>query len=273
MLWTSTDGGATFTRSLPPLPAGTTMAVPKRIQYDPAKTMLAGLATTSGGETRAAIWESTDAGATWSSFLLDTPAGWLHAEVTDLAIDGSCAVLLGRSWDGLGNETPTLWEWNGSTSTPHDLNELVSGTPSLQLVTAARVVCEGDTLTIVGTGRVPAGRAVAGGHAYVLRSTVGGANDVPFVAGAATVTAAPNPFTEETRFSFDLPHDGSVRVTIYDTLGRFVTTIEEGRRVAGPQTVTWSGRNSAGRAVVPGVYYAQVTAGQRIGTVKIVRWR
>jgi hypothetical protein len=57
----------------------------------------------------------------------------------------------------------------------------------------------------------------------------------------------PNPFNPSTSIRFALPEAMSVRVEVYDVLGRLVTTLASGRFEAGTHTVSWdSGRLSSG---------------------------
>jgi surface protein len=57
----------------------------------------------------------------------------------------------------------------------------------------------------------------------------------------------PNPFNPSTSIRFALPEAMSVRVEVYDVLGRLVTTLASGRFEAGTHTVSWdAGRLSSG---------------------------
>ncbi|WP_457652289.1 FlgD immunoglobulin-like domain containing protein, partial [Rhodocaloribacter sp.] len=76
----------------------------------------------------------------------------------------------------------------------------------------------------------------------------------------------PNPFNPQTRIVFALPEASSVRLTVYDVLGREVVTLAAGRREAGRYAVTWNGRNAAGSAVPSGVYLYRIEAGSFVET-------
>lgn len=57
----------------------------------------------------------------------------------------------------------------------------------------------------------------------------------------------PNPFNPSTSIRFALPEAMSVRVEVYDVIGRLVTTLASGRFEAGTHTVNWdAGRSSSG---------------------------
>jgi len=67
----------------------------------------------------------------------------------------------------------------------------------------------------------------------------------------------PNPFNPTTSISFSVPRDGRATIRVYDSAGRFVTTLFDEVVSAGPITppVEWDGTDDAGRPVSSGVYY------------------
>jgi len=78
--------------------------------------------------------------------------------------------------------------------------------------------------------------------------------------GQLLLESAPNPFRETTRVSFVIPGERSVpvRVSVHDAAGRLVAVLDEGERTPGTATVSWSGRDSRGRSVAPGVYFCRL---------------
>jgi aminopeptidase N len=64
----------------------------------------------------------------------------------------------------------------------------------------------------------------------------------------------PNPFNAGTTISFHLPSRASIRLEVFDLLGRRVATLAQGRWEPGPHTVTWLGRRDDGTPVASGVY-------------------
>lgn len=81
--------------------------------------------------------------------------------------------------------------------------------------------------------------------------------------------AGPNPFNPRTTIRFDLPAAGSVRLAVHDVAGRLVRVLVEGERVAGSCEAVWDGRDETGRAMASGSYFARLSAGGRVGTVKM----
>ncbi len=71
----------------------------------------------------------------------------------------------------------------------------------------------------------------------------------------------PNPLSRGgvTTIHYSLGQAGEVRIRILDAAGRLVRTMEE-RGSAGTNSVTWGGRDGAGRRVAGGVYFYEIRA-------------
>jgi hypothetical protein len=70
----------------------------------------------------------------------------------------------------------------------------------------------------------------------------------------------PNPFNPSTTIRFGLPSAASVRLTVYDALGREVRTLLDQEHAAGYVTVTWDGVNNSGVSVSSGIYFYRIQA-------------
>ncbi len=81
----------------------------------------------------------------------------------------------------------------------------------------------------------------------------------------------PNPFSASTTLKYALPEATSVELTIYDILGRRVTTLVHGEKPAGNHVLVWDGRTGHGNALAPGLYLARFTAGNFSESVTITR--
>jgi hypothetical protein len=78
----------------------------------------------------------------------------------------------------------------------------------------------------------------------------------------------PNPFNPTTTISFDLSHTIRARVTVYDVMGREVSTVVDEVMNAGEHTVEFDG------SVLPsGIYFARLTVGSQMMTRKMVLLR
>ena len=85
----------------------------------------------------------------------------------------------------------------------------------------------------------------------------------------------PNPFNPETWIPYRLAQDADVKLTIYDTVGQVVRTIDVGHRVAAvyesrSKAIYWDGRNTVGETVSSGVYFYQLQAGSESFLRKMV---
>lgn len=76
---------------------------------------------------------------------------------------------------------------------------------------------------------------------------------------------SPNPFNPSTTLSYELPTTSHVSLKVYDTTGRLVTTLVDGRQEAGSHQVTFDGSGLAS-----GPYLAKLTAGDFAAVQKLV---
>ena len=71
----------------------------------------------------------------------------------------------------------------------------------------------------------------------------------------------PNPFNTATTIRFEMPQQETVRLTVYDLLGRAIRTLHDGPLEAGRHRIVWDGRSDARRPVATGVYFYRIEAG------------
>ena len=64
----------------------------------------------------------------------------------------------------------------------------------------------------------------------------------------------PNPFNPSTIIQFAIPNRQTVRLIVYDLLGRKIRTLVDDEVEAGRHTVTWDGKNELGQSVSSGLY-------------------
>ncbi len=106
-----------------------------------------------------------------------------------------------------------------------------------------------------------------------FRSTGGPAVALPSV--ATLMGSAPSPFRSSTRVEFAVPAGParSWRLTVHDVTGRRVTELGAGRAEAGIHSVSWNGRDAAGRPVSAGIYLYRLEVGSEVATGKVVHLR
>ena len=85
----------------------------------------------------------------------------------------------------------------------------------------------------------------------------------------------PNPFNPETWIPYRLAEDAFVTLTIYDTAGQVVRTLEVGHRIASAyenrsKAIYWDGRNDVGEQVASGVYFYTLSAGEYSATRRML---
>jgi endonuclease/exonuclease/phosphatase family metal-dependent hydrolase len=86
-------------------------------------------------------------------------------------------------------------------------------------------------------------------------------------------SVAPNPFRASTTIRFGMRQAGPAELRIYDVRGREVRTLLAGQHSAGVHARVWDGRDAAGLALAPGIYFARYTSGGGVETQKLVRLR
>ena len=74
----------------------------------------------------------------------------------------------------------------------------------------------------------------------------------------------PNPFNAGTRIAYAVAEAGSVKLEVYDALGRPVATLVSGRREAGPHAVLWDGTVSEGVRAAAGVYFSRLSTARGV---------
>jgi hypothetical protein len=85
--------------------------------------------------------------------------------------------------------------------------------------------------------------------------------------------AAPNPFREATRITFELPRDGAARLAVYDVSGRLVRVLLDGPAGAGRRVLSWDARDGAGRRAAAGTYFYRLDAAGTRATRRVVLLR
>ena len=80
----------------------------------------------------------------------------------------------------------------------------------------------------------------------------------------------PNPFNPVTNLSYDLPENAMVNITIYDMMGRIVSTLVNENQSAGYKALRWNATNNTGQPVSAGVYIYTIQAGDFNKTKKMI---
>jgi hypothetical protein len=89
--------------------------------------------------------------------------------------------------------------------------------------------------------------------------------------GQNDLTLFPNPFRESTTIRYSISSPGRVSLQLFDVAGRRIHDLVETFQDEGEHRVTWNGIDSAGRPVVPGVYFYRLEGPAISRTGKLVR--
>lgn len=65
----------------------------------------------------------------------------------------------------------------------------------------------------------------------------------------------PNPFNPNTMIKYELPVESSVKLKIFDVLGREIATLFDGIQAPGSKSANWDSKDSFGRNVGSGIYF------------------
>jgi parallel beta-helix repeat protein len=114
------------------------------------------------------------------------------------------------------------------------------------------------------------GRVSVEGHGGIL-ALEGASVDGAAGQAAFRTWISPNPSTREVAIRFALPHESTVRVSVYDATGRLIAVVVDDEvRPAGNGTSVWNGYSWTGSQVSPGVYFIRVMACGRSDTHRVV---
>jgi hypothetical protein len=80
----------------------------------------------------------------------------------------------------------------------------------------------------------------------------------------------PNPFNPTTNIEFAIPQHETVKLEVYDILGRLVTTLANSDMPAGTYKVIWNGKDSNGQSVATGLYLYRLQAGSFTSVKKML---
>jgi hypothetical protein len=101
--------------------------------------------------------------------------------------------------------------------------------------------------------------AITTGSPRVLQSVISGFQSFPVNEQPESFQIYqnyPNPFNEMTWIRYSLAEPGEFFISIFDILGREVRTLASGAGEPGYYITIWNGRNSEGKSVGSGAYFA-----------------
>ena len=78
----------------------------------------------------------------------------------------------------------------------------------------------------------------------------------------------PNPFSQSTAISYQLPVIGKIVLKVYDIIGQEARTLINEKQAAGKHSVVWDGKDNSGRLISEGVYFYQIKFDDNIPVTK-----
>jgi hypothetical protein len=88
--------------------------------------------------------------------------------------------------------------------------------------------------------------------------------------GHSLESGYPNPFTGSASIKFSIPSKEKVRLEIYDIRGILVSSLVDSDYLdKGSYDVRWDGTNNTGEKVEGGVYFARLTTGKFMKSIKL----
>ncbi|MCP4293742.1 MAG: S8 family serine peptidase [bacterium] len=186
-----------------------------------------------------------------------------HTYIGDLSVQlisptGQIVNLHDRS-GGSANDIIGNWPMTLTVDGPGSLNDYIGISNSGTWVLAIADHAGSDTGTLVSWG-----------INFTIPGTVSGVDGEALPAVTRLNPNVPNPFNPMTKISFDLAHNGSVRLGIFNLRGHLVRHLISEEMVAGRHTVRWDGRDDGGRSVSSGVYLYRLESGADIQERKML---
>ncbi|MDL1876786.1 T9SS type A sorting domain-containing protein [Cytophagia bacterium CHB2] len=80
----------------------------------------------------------------------------------------------------------------------------------------------------------------------------------------------PNPFNPSTTISYSVVQAGDVELTIFNALGQAVRRLVNERKSAGEYSLSWDGRDDAGRQLSSGSYFYRLKVGEAVQTRRML---
>ncbi|MBI5709246.1 MAG: choice-of-anchor D domain-containing protein [Candidatus Eisenbacteria bacterium] len=163
----------------------------------------------------------------------------------------------------------TITGGDGHFSIPGFSPTLVAGTAGRWNVQFADAGATADstyqaTLTFTSADEPLPGAAAQPDVSYILRARLtGGAVAVggtPLPTATRLYPPMPNPLIGSSLVRFDLARAASVRLEVFDLTGRRVTDLASRAFEPGRYNLRWDGRDDAGSAVGPGLYFVRLSA-------------
>ena len=253
-------------------------------------------ATTTGGTDSAYIWSSSfDAVATVDSTGLVTAHKdgrvTIQAEgeetralayIEIVAYSPNYVIFThpqsGEEWEGETNQDIT-WDLVGSIDSATLYYSTAGGSEWTEIDKIPDLTVQQYSWLIPDTNEIlndcmlkmawDGGEATSSVFSIVPSVSVEEDNDTSYPIASHLTQNCPNPFTQLTAISYQLPAKTKVSIKVYALTGRLVKILVDETTEAGSHTVRWDGRDSSGKKVASGIYFYHLATGELKATRKL----
>lgn len=119
------------------------------------------------------------------------------------------------------------------------------------------------SLSVGGAGELSQSTKIQASDCH--QTPISSVDESAIIHGYALLTSFPNPFNPKATIQFSLPNAENVDLDVYDSMGRIVATLVNGKTAAGHHAVELDGSRLAS-----GIYVCRLVAGPIILTYKLV---
>jgi photosystem II stability/assembly factor-like uncharacterized protein len=245
-VWRTINRGTAWTN----ISAGLPKRWITRVTADPvdAQVVYVTLSGFSSDDQSAMIYRSADRGNTWSNVSGNLP----NVPANDILVDPADTQRLFLATD-LG-----VWTSRNQGATWYELGD------GLPLQSVADLTLHASTRQLFAFTH--------GRSAWSLNLAALPVSTPESAPAAALQLSAPrpNPAREGARIALEMSRAGMAQVTIYDVIGRRVSTLHEGVLSAGRHEFAWSRRDDRGQRASAGVYFVRAVSGGATRTQRLV---
>jgi hypothetical protein len=183
----------------------------------------------------------------------------------DLEVDGPDGLFLGNVFDVVAGVSQS----GGSADLLNNVERVIVSAPTPGLWT---IRVRGADIPLGTQGfAIAANGALRVRALWEIPAPEGPGGDLRSGEDASTFDLAPpspNPGVAALDLTFAVPAPSPVRIAVYDVQGRLVRVLVDRSVSPGVYPLRWDGRDAAGRAVSPGIYFTRMTAPGVERTVK-----
>jgi hypothetical protein len=155
-----------------------------------------------------------------------------------------------------------------STSLPHIMHVL---SPLPSTITSFAYLHSGSNWYYIGDNNDGDSVSTWMIRAYVTITSTGTPQNVELTPSKYSLTQNfPNPFNPSTTINYKIALKGSVKLQVFDILGRLVATLVNTTQDAGEHQVKWEGRSDNGTLLSSGIYFYRLQSGNFTKTERML---